>query len=314
MSGDYAPIGISVYARLQHIRQTIAALQRNHLAAESELFLFSDAARPGDETKVAEVRAYLRTVTGFRRVHIIERQENNRFLNNQQGRLLLLNEYERAIFLEEDILTAPTFLHFMNAALERYRYAPMVFAINGYTPPLPIPSDYRQSILLLPRFAAWGFAIWRAQFEEIEMNITPAMYHAIRDDEARCRSYCIGGDDILSQLWLQAHGYINALDVRIDYSMYARGRRYVVCPARSLTQTIGCDGSGEHWTRPTTKYDVAMGEFEGWTPADDELGVDPHILAGLRRFYALDLKGRLALLTMDAGIYPYWRKLKGRYR
>lgn len=314
MAHKFAPVGMTVYGRLHHVRRTVEALKRNRHAAESELYIFSDAAKPGDEEKIADVRAYLRTITGFCKVHVIERSENNRFRNNQEGRELLFEEYGRFIFLEEDIVTAPTFLAFMNDALVRFRDDPRVLAINGYTPPIEVPSDYVRQVMLLPRFAAWGFAIWKEWFDEIEMNVTPTMYRDIRSDAQRCPEYCIGGNDILSQLWLQAHGYINALDVRIDYSMFARGRRYVVCPTRSLALTTGCDGSGEHWVKQTDKYEVRLGEYDELSAADMLVQPDERIIAQLKDFYSLDVRGRIVLTAMDAGIYPYWRKFKGWLR
>ena len=56
MLNDLAPIAVSTYARPQHLQQTIAALQKNTLAQQSELFVFSDAPKPGDEDKVEAVR------------------------------------------------------------------------------------------------------------------------------------------------------------------------------------------------------------------------------------------------------------------
>ena len=81
MRGGLAPIGLSTYARLQHLQKTITALQQNELARDSELFVFSDAPRPGDEEKVAAVRGYLRTLDGFKRVRIVERKINRNYID-----------------------------------------------------------------------------------------------------------------------------------------------------------------------------------------------------------------------------------------
>lgn len=39
----YAPILLFVYNRLEHLKQTMETLQNNTLAAESELYIYSDA-------------------------------------------------------------------------------------------------------------------------------------------------------------------------------------------------------------------------------------------------------------------------------
>ena len=57
-----APIGVITYSRLQHLMQTIEALQRNTLAEKSELYIFSDGPKPGDEDKIRKVRDYIYTI------------------------------------------------------------------------------------------------------------------------------------------------------------------------------------------------------------------------------------------------------------
>ena len=44
-SEKYAPVVLFVYDRLDHARQTIEALQKNFLALESRLIIFTDAAK-----------------------------------------------------------------------------------------------------------------------------------------------------------------------------------------------------------------------------------------------------------------------------
>jgi len=65
--GCLSPIVLFVYNRPRHTQQTIEALQKNKLASESELFIYSDAAKKEhDHLKVGEVRGYIQTVGGFR--------------------------------------------------------------------------------------------------------------------------------------------------------------------------------------------------------------------------------------------------------
>ncbi len=118
---DLAPIGLSVYVRLEHIKKTVSALQRNRLADQSQLYVFSDAPQPGDEKKVAEVRRFLKTISGFKMINIVERKENGRVANTRGGLRYLLDHFGKAILLEEDVVTAPGFLTFMNEGLEIYR-------------------------------------------------------------------------------------------------------------------------------------------------------------------------------------------------
>lgn len=313
MQNSLAPIGLSTYGRLQHVQLTVDALQKNELAKESELYIFSDAAKAGDEEKVEAVRRYLRTIDGFKDVHLFERERNDRVANNRGGMRMLLEKYGRMIFLEEDIVTAPSFLSFMNEALEKYKDDSRIFAVNGYTPPIDIPENYQSPAVLLPRFAAWGFGIWKEKFDEIIMDITPEMYRELRSDNEKMNQYCLGGDDIITQLWLQAHGFINALDVRIDYTMFVKGRQYVGCPTRSLAHSTGCDGSGEHWVQATGKYDVEMDVASKSVRVEIGIQPDVRIINNLSRLYALTLKGKLIKFTMDCGLYCKLKSFKRRW-
>ena len=115
----FAPVCVSAYARPGHLARTVEALRNNLAAEKHELFVFSDGAKPGDEDKVAAVRRYLRGVKGFKKITVFERIENNRVLNKRGGMKEVLEAYGRIIFLEEDVITAPGFLRFMNEALQR---------------------------------------------------------------------------------------------------------------------------------------------------------------------------------------------------
>lgn len=73
---ELAPIVLFVYNRLWHTQQTIEALKKNVFAAESELFIYSDTSNnEGNKLKVEEVRNYLKTITGFKQITIIEQKK-----------------------------------------------------------------------------------------------------------------------------------------------------------------------------------------------------------------------------------------------
>jgi hypothetical protein len=258
MPNNRAPIGLSTYSRLPHLQRTIAALQNNDLAKESELFVFSDAPKAGDEDKVEAVRRYLQSVGGFKTVNILERTENNRVANNRGGIRMLLDQYGKMIFLEEDVVTAPGFLTFMNQALDQYQGNQRIFSISGYCPPIAIPKDYDGDAFLLRRFNAWGFGIWQDRFERIRY-ISPDEYEAFAADRARVAQFVNGGgEDMPRMLKVDAYGDIDALDVKAMYAQFQTDQ-YTVYPTRSLSLNIGMDGTGMHCGH-TDKFSVALSD------------------------------------------------------
>ena len=72
---ELSPVVLFVYNRPWHTRKTVDALLGNDLASNSQLVIYSDAPENDDAAQsVIEVREYIRTVTGFKDVKIIERE------------------------------------------------------------------------------------------------------------------------------------------------------------------------------------------------------------------------------------------------
>lgn len=249
-----APIGLSVYSRLKHIVKTVDALKKNDLAQDSLLYIFSDGPKPGDEKKVESVRKYLSSINGFKKVNIVQRNNNSRVFNNRDGIRILLKEYGKLIFLEEDVVTAQGFLNFINTGLELYKDREEIFAICGYTPPVNLDKIYHKDIYLSLRFSAWGFGIWKAQYDKILMEIVD--FDKFLQDKKKVRQFIKGGDDLIRLLKKDASGEIDALDVKIFYTQFLH-KSYVVAPTVSLTNNIGFDGTGLHCIK-TTKFESEL--------------------------------------------------------
>ena len=66
-----APILLFTYKRLDALKNTIAALKKNDLASESDLFIFSDGPKQlKDKDIIDQIRAFLKTIEGFKSVTI----------------------------------------------------------------------------------------------------------------------------------------------------------------------------------------------------------------------------------------------------
>ena len=93
----------------------IESLLQNSLAKESELFIYSDAAKNEEaQPAVDEVRKRIHTVSGFAKVTIIERKENWGLAKSIiDGVTTQVKKFGRVIVLEDDLVVAPHFLEFM---------------------------------------------------------------------------------------------------------------------------------------------------------------------------------------------------------
>lgn len=135
---NFAPIALFVYDRPEHTRRTVKFLSENKLAEESRLFIFSDGPESAaGRAKVTEVREFIKDVSGFRSVEIIEREQNLGLAGSIiHGVTRLVNEYGKVIVFEDDLISSRYTLQYFNEALQRYEDEEKVMHIGAYMYPL----------------------------------------------------------------------------------------------------------------------------------------------------------------------------------
>ena len=131
-SSELAPIVLFVYNRPEHTRRTVEALQTNYLARRSHLFVFSDASKDDvARSAVEEVRKYVASIDGFASIELFKQNVNQGLAASViAGVTRFAEECGRVIVLEDDLLTSPYFLDYMNEGLELYRDEPDVASIQ----------------------------------------------------------------------------------------------------------------------------------------------------------------------------------------
>src|ERR1017187_4316235 len=242
-AGTVAPIALFVYNRLWHTRQTVEALQGNRLAKESDLFIFSDAAkRPDAAPAVQQVREYVKTIEGFRSVNLVERVKNLGLAHSIiDGTISLVTRYGRIIVLEDDMVTSPHFLTYMNSALERYVDDDRVISIHGYVYPIdePLPE-----IFFLRGADCWGWATWSRGWALFNADGT-FLLKQLKNRKLN-RLFDFGGTyPYTRMLEDQIKGKNDSWAVRWDASAFLAGK-LTLYPGRSLVRNIGNDSSGTH--------------------------------------------------------------------
>ncbi len=163
-----APVAIFVYNRLKNTREVIEALKTNYLASETEVFVFSDGAKDEKGARaVNEVRQYLKTVTGFKAFNVIERPENFYIEKNiSEGVTEIVNRYGRIIVLEDDGVTAKSFLTFMNDALDFYQSYEKVMHIATFTF-IKMPKGYNKTFFWrYSENTGGGWGTWKRAWDK----------------------------------------------------------------------------------------------------------------------------------------------------
>lgn len=236
-----APILLFVYNRPGHVRQGIASLQQNALAAQSPLFIYSDAAKNEESQKaVDEVRQYIHTVTGFASVTIIEREENWGLARSIiDGVSTQVKRFGRVIVLEDDLIVAPYFLQFMNEALETYQDEPRVGHIQAcdFTKDPTLPETF-----LIKWTGSWGWATWDRAWS----FFNPDGSALLRQLEERKLTHTFdfnGTYGFTRMLRRQIEGKNNSWAIRWNASLFLNDILSLNV-GRSLVQNNGFDGSG----------------------------------------------------------------------
>jgi len=243
-----APIALFVYNRPMHTRRTVEALLKNDLASESDLFIFSDAPkRPEADNAVRKVREYIRKITGFKSVRIVERDRNWGLANSIiNGVTSVVNEYGRVIVLEDDLVTSPHFLEYMNAALHYYEKDPKAFSVGAYNFPaktMTIPIDYQWDTYASVRCCSWGWGTWIDRWKRVDWSME--YYESFRQDRVAQESFNRGGPDLTQTLKRQHERRIDSWAIRFGYAHYAN-QMHCIYPVKTLVSNIGLDHSGIH--------------------------------------------------------------------
>ena len=215
------------------------------MAADSDLHIFSDGPKNHEQAAaVRDVRDYLRTITGFNTVRIVERERNMGLAASIiSGTSQVFNDHAACIVLEDDLLSAPSFLKFMNAALQVYRDRQDIFSVTGYNYPLALPQDYPDDAYLSYRGSSWGWGTWADRWQKVDWAVSD--YSQFADNALDQALFARGGDDLAGMLKLQMEGKINSWSIRFDYAHH-KNNALCLYPVRSKIQNIGFDGSGVH--------------------------------------------------------------------
>lgn len=238
-----APIALFVYNRPDHTLRTLAHLQKNLLADESKLFIFSDGAKTdADKEKVDEVRALIKDVTGFKSVKVIARKENMGLASSIiSGVTQLVNDFGKVIVFEDDLLSSPYTLQYFNEGLTRYEHDDAVMHIGAYMFGLDdktLPETFFYRIA-----TSWGWATWARAWKNFEPDIDKLM--AQFDKQKRNQFSVENTMNFWKQMQEFKTGKNNSWAIRWYASVFLNGG-LTLNPAHSLVHNIGHDGTGVH--------------------------------------------------------------------
>jgi hypothetical protein len=238
-----APIVLFCFNRPKHTAKTISALAKNYLAATSDLYIFCDGPRSEEDMlSVTEVYSIVENVVGFRNVYIRKSQHNKGLADSViAGVTEIVQLYGRVIVLEDDLVTSPYFLEYMNDALKLYLDEERVVSIHAYCYPVKaaLPETF-----FLRGADCWGWATWKRGWELFNSD-----GQFLLDELQRLKLTHLfdfnGAYQYTEMLKNQINGNNESWAVRWYASAFLADK-LTLYPWRSLVHNIGNDNSGTH--------------------------------------------------------------------
>jgi len=240
-----APICLFTYSRLSETKLTIEALKNNYLASKSDLFIFSDGPRNENVLqKVEEVRQYLKTVKGFKSINIYEAIENKGLASSIiSGVSKIIKEHGSAIVVEDDLITSPNFLDFMNNSLNFYKNNNSIFSISGFSVKVEIPKEYAYDIYFWGRAHSWGWATWVDRWSTIDWEIED--YASFINNRKLQKSFNKCGSDLSKMLISAKTGKVDSWYILFNYNQFKQNR-VTVYPILSKVNNNGFMSDATH--------------------------------------------------------------------
>lgn len=305
---NLAPVIVFNYNRPDHSIRTWNALAQNQYAAETELYLYCDGpkANASDEMqqRIAELHKQAKQYAidapkqgMFKSVHVVCAEINKGLANSIIGGVTeVINKHGRVIVLEDDLLSSPYFLKYMNEALDKYESYPSVFSISANRPPvnkMAIPADYEYDAFVSLRPFSTGWATWRDKWERIDWSLE-YLDEFLKYPE-QIKSFNRGGDDLTGMLLLQRDGKIDSWAIRYAFQHFYH-HAVAILPCVPYVDNIGFDGTGIHSGNDERDYrnNVSLAPANPRMP--DVLYEDSRILNAFYSYYCRKKR-------------PFWRRV-----
>lgn len=246
--GNFAPIVVFGFNRLQALKSTISSLLLNEEAKHSDLFVFVDGARKekkGEADIVRVVQDYVRTISGFKSLQYSFSEKNQGLATSIiTGVGKVIDKYGKVIVLEDDLVVMPNFLNYMNQGLDFYKKNQAVMSVCGHSCKVKTPNHYPYDAYFFTRSSSWGWGTWKDRWELVDWELKDwdaVMSHR----KAFVKSQ---GSDVYKMLRDWKVGKNHSWAIRFCYAQFVLEKLSIV-PNRSLVNNEGFDGDGTNCKR-----------------------------------------------------------------
>jgi len=238
------PVALFTYNRPQHTQRILDALSKCRRIDECDFYFFSDGPREGANRNLVDAtRILLKERADEFSANIVIRNENYGLAKSiVSGVTELCSRYGCVIVLEDDLVVAADFLHYMLEALDRYQNDERVMQVGGFT--VSSPTNIINDVFLLPVTSTWGWATWQRAWQHFSWQ--PIGLTEARSDPEWVRLFDLNGTCAFSSMLADRLAGRNDSWGILWWYAVSRCRGLVCYPRDSLVWNGGFDGSGVH--------------------------------------------------------------------
>ncbi len=249
---NLAPIAVFAFNRPMHLNKTLFALSKNFGALDSELYVFIDGPRNNEDLPL--IRECVSTSEKyshmFKSFEIKVNQLNLGLANSIiTGINNVLEISSTVIVVEDDLITSPYFLDFINRGLTKYQNQKKVASIHGFV--LPFRKEMPKPFFI--RGAdCWGWGTWSDRWKHFDTNGQELLDQL--KSKNLIKQFNLNDSYPFDQMLKdQIAGRNNSWAIRWHASMFLQ-EKLTLYPARTYVENIGFDGSGTHTGKTSIYY------------------------------------------------------------
>lgn len=249
---SYPPIILFIYKRPTHLKKTLISLGKCIGFENHQIFVFGDGPKTESENfAVQETRKVAQSFLGEKAEYFFSDLNMGLAKSVIKGVTNIINQYEKVIVIEDDLLFHPQFLVYMNNALDRYAFEERVFSVSGYmydTDSLKGSS----SALLLPIISTWGWGTWSRAWSLFDAECEGAK--RLNSEKALRKKFdCFNCYPFSKMLERQLAGSVDSWGIRWYWTIF-KNNGLTCFPPSTLVFNNGLDSSATHGRGLFTRF------------------------------------------------------------
>ncbi|MCI8314815.1 MAG: hypothetical protein HFH74_07225 [Lachnospiraceae bacterium] len=246
-------LALFVYIRPEHTKKVLESVKQNGF---EKIYIFQDGLKHEKDRKQWETVSELIKNVDFTETEIHISQENKGLANSIiSGMDYVFDRHETAIALEDDVILADGYKHFMETCFEVYKDKDEVTSISGSGIGTLIPEDYPYDVYFCHRMSSIAFGTWKKYWDEFERD--PYLLCEIMKNPKKKEMLAFAGRDIQNAVFSNLK--CEADTWAAYWCLYqVNHMSFQVTPSKAYAKDIGRDGTGTNTKSVTHKYDTEL--------------------------------------------------------